>query len=124
MNNSSSSDSTASSTQTTPQVIVQKIEIYSFTKTTKLLREYLSRLAHNYRIAMHNKLGTKRFYFNMQAVAAPTAPGIKQGTSIRDYSRLPPYFVYMMKEFQTNRKFSNLFGPEIQAIRQRVNFFY
>lgn len=28
-----------------------------------------------------------------------------------------------MKKFQTNRKFSNLFGPEISVVKKRVDFF-
>ena len=41
----------------------------------------------------------------------------------KDLSRLPPNFSFIMKHFQTNRKFSNLFGEDIDAIRNRVNFF-
>jgi len=41
----------------------------------------------------------------------------------KDLTRLPPYFAFVMKQFQTNRKFSNLFGEDIEIIRNRVNFF-
>jgi len=104
-------------------IVVQKIEVFSFTKTTKSLRDFLMKLRHNFAIKTQNKLGDKRFYFNVLAIAAPREPGTKQGSTISDFSKLPPYFVFMMKEFQTNRKFSNLFGDEIDAIKQRVQFF-
>jgi chaperone BCS1 len=41
----------------------------------------------------------------------------------KDYSKLPNTCVFTMKQFETNRKFSNLFGPEISAVKQRVEFF-
>jgi len=104
-------------------IVVQNIEVFSFTKTTDSLRDFLMKLRHNYAINTQNKLGNKRFYFNVLAIAAPRQPGQNQGSTIPDFSKLPPYFVFMMKEFQTNRKFSNLFGDEIDAVKQRVQFF-
>lgn len=103
-------------------VLIQSFEVFSFVKTTKELREFLFKLRHEYIIATQNKLGTKRFFFNMKGIPAQIRPGPKN-EQIRDYSRLPPYFAFTMKEFQTNRKFSNLFGDEIDVIRQRVQFF-
>ena len=41
----------------------------------------------------------------------------------KDFSRLPPNMTFTMKQFQTNRKFSNLFGNDIDLIRSRVHFF-
>ena len=98
--------------------IVQIIEVYSFTKTTDQLRNYLDDIKQKYAIHVKNKLGNKRYYFNMHQFTLPMNME-KQ----KDLSRLPPYFAFVMKQFQTNRKFSNLFGEDIDIIRNRVNFF-
>ena len=98
--------------------IVQVIEVYSFTKTTDQLRNYLDDIKHKYAIHVKNKLGNKRYYFNMHQLNAPI--NIEKQKNL---AALPPYFVFVMKQFQTNRKFSNLFGEDIEIIRNRVNFF-
>jgi len=102
----------------TDQKIVQVIEIYSFNKTTEDLRKFLDCIKTNYQIAIKNKLGNKRFFFNVHPMIAPTSVN-----GVKDFTKLPPNFVFVMKEFQTNRKFTNLFGEEIVAIRNRVEFF-
>jgi len=98
--------------------IVQVIEIYSFTKTTDELRTFLDDIKQKYTVNVKNKLGNKRYYFNMHPLMAPM-----DIDKHKDLSRLPPNFSFIMKHFQTNRKFSNLFGEDIDAIRNRVNFF-
>ncbi len=98
--------------------IVQIVEIYSFTKTTDELRNFLDNIKQKYSINVKNKLGNKRYYFNMHPLVVPM--DIEKR---KDLSRLPPHFVFVMKHFQTNRKFSNLFGEDIEIIRNRVNFF-
>ena len=98
--------------------IVQIIEIYSFTKTTDQLRAYLDNIKQKYMIAIKNKLGNRRYFFNMHPISAPMEIGNR-----KDFSRLPPNMIFTMKHFQTNRKFSNLFGDDIDLIRSRVHFF-
>ena len=98
--------------------IVQIIEVYSFTKTTDQLRSFLDDIKQKYAVNIKNKLGNKRYYFNMHPIVAPM--GIEKQ---KDLGRLPPHFSFIMKHFQTNRKFSNLFGEDIDVIRTRVNFF-
>lgn len=98
--------------------IVQIIEIYSFTKTTDQLRNFLDEIKQKYTINVKNKLGNKRYYFNMHPMNVPMDIDKR-----KDLSRLPPNFAFVMKHFQTNRKFSNLFGEDIETIRNRVNFF-
>lgn len=98
--------------------IVQIIEIYSFTKTTDQLRNFLDDIKQKYTINVKNKLGNKRYYFNMYPLSVPMDIDKR-----KDLSRLPPNFAFVMKHFQTNRKFSNLFGEDIDIIRNRVNFF-
>jgi len=41
----------------------------------------------------------------------------------KDLTRLPNQFSFIMKPFHTNRSFGNLFGEEIDLIRERVRFF-
>lgn len=98
--------------------IVQIIEIYSFTRTTDQLREYLDTIKQKYMITIKNKLGNKRYFFNMYPISAPM-----EINNRKDFSRLPPNMTFTMKQFQTNRKFSNLFGEDIDLIRNRVQFF-
>ena len=98
--------------------IVQIIEIYSFTKTTDQLRNFMDEIKQKYTINVKNKLGNKRYYFNMHQLHVPMDIDKR-----KDLSRLPPNFAFIMKHFQTNRKFSNLFGEDIETIRNRVNFF-
>ena len=98
--------------------IVQVIEIYSFTKTTDELRLFLDNIKQKYTINVKNKLGNRRYYFNMHPLHVPM-----DIDNYKDLSRLPANFVFIMKHFQTNRKFSNLFGEDIDVIRGRVNFF-
>ena len=98
--------------------IVQVIEVYSFTKTTDELRSFLDDIRNKYSINVKNKLGNKRYYFNMHPLQVPMDIDKR-----KDLSRLPPNFAFIMKHFQTNRKFSNLFGEDIDTIRNRVNFF-
>lgn len=98
--------------------IVQIIEVYSFIKTTDQLRNFLDNIKQKYSVNIKNKLGNKRYYFNMHPLSVPMDIDKR-----KDMSRLPPNFIFVMKHFQTNRKFSNLFGEDIEAIRNRVNFF-
>lgn len=102
---------------------IQTYEVFSYVKTTKELRDFLRRLERNYRIALNNQFGFKRFYFDLISQSAPKIPGPKKDLTVKDYSRLPPQFTFNMKEFHTNRKFSNLFGDDVEKIRERVNFF-
>jgi hypothetical protein len=78
----------------------------------------LSKLAHEYEIKLKNKLGDHVYYFNQHPMVLPPTT-----TGKKDYSKLPANCVFTMKKFQTNRKFSNLFGPEMETIKNRVEFF-
>jgi hypothetical protein len=98
--------------------VEQQVELYSYTKNTLQLRQFLSKLAHEYEIKLKNKLGDHVYYFNQHPMVLPPS-----STGVKDYSKLPANCVFTMKKFQTNRKFSNLFGPEMDAIKKRVDFF-
>jgi hypothetical protein len=98
--------------------IEQTIELFSYTKSMQELRAFLNKITHEYKIKIENKLGGKMYYFNQHPMNAPaTMNGQK------DYTKLPNNSVFTMKVFQTNRKFTNLFGPEISVVRKRVEFF-
>ena len=96
----------------------QNVELYSYELTIEKLREFLEELKTKYIIRKKNKLGNNRYYFNLIPI-----PAFRSIENQKDYSKLPENFVFSMKKFQTNRKFSNLFGEDIDIIRKRVNFF-
>jgi hypothetical protein len=100
------------------QDIEQCVELFSYTKSMQELRAFLNKITHEYKIKIQNKLGDKIYFFNQHPTNAPKGPDGK-----KDYSKLPNSSIFTMKEFQTNRKFTNLFGPEIGAVRKRVEFF-
>jgi DNA polymerase III delta prime subunit len=98
--------------------VEQCVELFSYTKSMQELRTFLNKVTHEYKIKIQNKLGDKIYFFNQHPTNAPQGPDGK-----KDYSKLPNSSIFTMKEFQTNRKFTNLFGPEISVVRKRVEFF-
>ena len=98
--------------------VEQQVELFSYTKNTHQLRQFLNKLTHEYEIKLKNKLGDHVYYFNQHPMVLPPTT-----TGVKDYSKLPANCVFTMKKFQTNRTFSNLFGPEMEAIKKRVEFF-
>ena len=98
--------------------IEQTIELFSYTKSMQELRAFLNKITHEYKIKIENKLGDKMYYFNQHPMNAPTS-----ANGVKDYTKLPNNSIFTMKVFQTNRKFTNLFGPEISVVRKRVEFF-
>lgn len=114
------SPTTSSSSQTS--MPVQLLEIYSFKKPLDELRIFLDGISQNYVLSQKNKLGNAKCYFNMIPKHALKLMG-QTGDVKKDYSRLPQHMTFTMKRFNTNRKFSNLFGEDMDTIRNRVNFF-
>jgi len=113
-----STNGTGSSANTGGAQILQTIELFSYTKTTHDLRQFLNRIAYDYDIKLKNKLGDDIFYFNQHPMNAP-----RMTNGEKDYSKLANTCTFTMKKFQTNRRFANLFGPEIAVVRKRVDFF-
>ena len=101
-----------------PTDIEQMIELFSYTKTTHQLRAFLNKITYDYELKLKNKLGDNIYYFNQHPMNVPA-----DATGIKDFSKLPNNCIFTMKKFQTNRKFSNLFGPEISVVKKRVEFF-
>ena len=100
----------------------QTIEFFSYSLNMTEIRAYVAEIQEQYRMKVMNNLGTKLYYFNEIPVAATSHVG-QDGKVIKSYHGIPPYFTYSMQEFVTNRRFTNLFGPEIDVIRKRVEFF-
>lgn len=109
----------------------QILEIYSTTLSMSELREHMDKIKNNYIMSQKNKLGNSKYYFNMTSKPAmrvlPKRAAIDQNnTNVKyekDFSRLPPQMSFTMKRFSTNRKFTNLFGEDIEVIKSRVKFF-
>lgn len=98
--------------------ISQVVEIYSYLLTVDELRAFMDDIKNRYLMMQKNKLGTHKYFFNMV-----NKPALKNMDGNKDFSRLPMHMSFTMKRFQTNRKFSNLFGENIDTIKERVNFF-
>ena len=107
-----------SSNDKTPADLEQTIELFSYIKTTHELRTFLNKIAYEYELKLKNKLGDHIYYFNQHPMNLPADSAGK-----KDFSKLPSTTIFTMKKFQTNRKFSNLFGPEIDVVKKRVEFF-
>lgn len=106
---------------TTDESAKQIIEIYSTNSefTNEKLRKFLNDMSHNYSVKMQNKLGDKIYYFNM--VNLPPIPADPNGNY--DYSFSPPVLTFTMKQFTSNRRFTNVVGEKSALIQQRVRFF-
>ena len=106
------------SSDKTPGDIEQTIELFSYKKTTNELRTFLDKISYDYELKLKNKLGYHIYYFNQHPLNLP-----KDSGGNKDYSKLGSTTIFTMKKFHTNRKFSNLFGPEIDIVKKRVEFF-
>ena len=114
---SSASSSVGSSAGPSGGATVEQLfEVFSYTKSIQEMRKFLNEIRDAYVLKIQNKLGDNIFYFNMTTQNA-------QRNGIKDYSVLAPHAIFSMKRFHTNRKFTNLFGPEIAAVSKRVRFF-
>jgi energy-coupling factor transporter ATP-binding protein EcfA2 len=92
----------------------QVIEIYSYFLDVDELRAFLKKVEYNYTLEIQNKLGDKTYYFN----------DVSTGKINRnEYNKMPPVVTFTMKQFNTNRNFKNVIGPESRLIEKRVNFF-
>ena len=109
---------TEAASDKTPSDLEQTIELFSYKKTTHELRTFLNKISYEYELKLKNKLGDHIYYFNQHPMNLPA-----DSTGKKDYSKLPSTTIFTMKKFQTNRKFSNLFGPEIDIVKKRVEFF-
>ena len=94
--------------------VSQVIEIYSSLLNVDELRAFLKKIEYNYTVQIQNKLGDKTYYFN----------DVSTGKINRnEYNKMPPVVSFTMKQFNTNRTFKNVIGPESRLIEKRVNFF-
>jgi ATP-dependent 26S proteasome regulatory subunit len=92
----------------------QIIEIYSNILDVDELRTFLKKIEYNYTLQIQNKLGEKIYYFNDVSTGK---------INKNEYNKMPPVVTFTMKQFNTNRTFKNVIGPESRLIEKRVNFF-
>jgi DNA polymerase III delta prime subunit len=97
----------------------QIVEIFSYEKHVCELREFVDGISRDYTVKLKNKLGGQICYFNQHPMNAPKIAGGNE----KNFSSLPKTCFFGMKAFHTNRQFTNLFGPEIEIVRKRVEFF-
>jgi hypothetical protein len=97
----------------------QVIEIFSYEKHVCELRDFVEGISRDYTLRLKNKLGGQICYFNQHPMNATKDIVSKE----KNYSNLPKTCFFGMKAFHTNRRFTNLFGPEIDVVRKRVEFF-
>ena len=108
----------SASSSASAQPVIQMIELFSYVLPIHKLRSFIDKVTYDYKLKIQNKLGTDIYYFNqLPQFAVKTLDGSK------DYSKMPNNCLFSMKKFYTNRSFNNLFGPEIDIIRKRVEFF-
>jgi hypothetical protein len=106
----------------------QTVELFSYVHCAQEIRKFVEKAVYNYSLTVKNKLEKNtKYYFNMVPVKAPITYMPNDIThkpdEIKNYSKLPPTMEFIMKPFQTNRKFTNLFGEDVALIRNRVKFF-
>jgi hypothetical protein len=97
----------------------QVIEIFSYEKHVCELRDFVENISRDYTLKLKNKLGGQICYFNQHPMNATRDVVSTQ----KNYNNLPKTCFFGMKVFHTNRRFTNLFGPEIDIVRKRVEFF-
>lgn len=96
----------------------QFVDIYSYNLNMEELRNEINEFVKNYLIKVTNKLGNNIYYFNEIPLQV-----YRDVTGQIDYSKLSGTLHFSMKKFTTNRSFQNLFGANIDVIRNRVDFF-
>ncbi len=96
----------------------QVLEIYSYEYDVYELRKYVETIVNDYTLKLQNKLGDRSFYFNALPVVS-----YRNIDGKIDYSKSPPSIAFSMKPFFTNRRFTNVIGPESKLIQRRVEFF-
>jgi ATP-dependent 26S proteasome regulatory subunit len=94
--------------------VSQVIEIYSYIINVDELRAFLKKIEYNYTLQIQNKLGDKVYYFNDVSTGK---------INKNEYNKMPSVVTFTMKQFNTNRNFKNVIGPESRLIEKRVNFF-
>lgn len=87
-----------------------RFEIYSYTWTLSELRTWLTSIQQTYEYTIQNEFGQKRFYFDEIHRGAFNASSNK-------------YYTFSMYEFITNKSLNNLFGEEVERVRQRIERF-
>jgi len=93
-------------------------EIYSYNAELTELRKYLAEIVENYRIKKLNKLGDKIYYFD--EIMSPLPIDIDGNIQ---FANSPKTLRFNMTPFYTNKALSNMFGPDVHLVIQRLRFF-
>lgn len=96
----------------------QVLDIYSYELDVHELRNFVNGIINDYTLKLQNKLGDRTFYFNALPVVS-----YRNIDGKIDYNKSLPHLTFTMKPFVTNRKFTNVIGPESKQIQRRVEFF-
>jgi hypothetical protein len=97
---------------------VQILDIYSYEFDIYELRKFVDAIVTDYTLKLQNKLGDRTFYFNALPVVS-----YRNIDGKIDYLKSLPSITFTMKPFVTNRRFTNVIGPESKLIQRRVDFF-
>lgn len=92
--------------------IAMHLEIYSNNMNMTELRGKITDIVNDYNYKIKNKLGSNVYYFNHMCYDSKV-----------ESAKLPPVLNFSFQQFYTTRKFNNLFGSEINLIKQRTMFF-
>ena len=109
---------------------VQKtdISLYSNKLSASELLNHVNELIERHRKDRSNAIGNKICYFEQKVVRSRLDIRPVPGMSERDKKRqavnaATPRLTFSMSEFHSNKKFSNLYGEQIEEIERRVKFF-
>lgn len=83
------------------------------------LRDFVNGIVHEYNVYKQNKLGDSQYYFNEIVTIPPKNP---DGKGYR-LEMASPKLTFTMTEFNTNKSLNNVFGPELETVKNRINLF-
>jgi len=88
-----------------------QFELYSTTLTLTGLKKWVDKINRDYEINKKNRFGDKRFFFD------EIIQKINMGMNG------PPNLFFNMTEFATNKSLKNIYGPDMEVVRARVDLF-
>jgi hypothetical protein len=92
-----------------------KIQISSDVLTVSELRKYIERCYSTFKRKIQNNLGSELYFFDQKCTDSH-----KNMDGIETY---PPFLKFEYNKFSSNRNFTNIFGENIQVLKNRVTFF-
>lgn len=107
-----------------------ELTVYSATLKISEIRAWIDDIHANYVTEKNNKLGNKLYYFNevpheplvVADMRAPVREGAAPPTSYK-WSSMPKQLTFTMNEFNTSKRFSNVYGAHIAELKERLDLF-